>query len=372
MNIICKAGLIGLFCAGVNAETFDPGKTYPAVKLAEVSPPACAAYQPMPQSFSSAADRNYQIAAKIWHDEEDGLYPQMYQLGEQAARAGHPGAMYLMAQLYTRGENKSAFYSYAESDPKKAEQYLNALMTQGYSDAFYSMAMIRNSGKIKTKTPASYYFWQAMQKGQPDAWFYIANLHINWKQNDKARDFLYCAAKNGSGDAQLKLALAYNLTATTQAGWDKAFNYLWQAVKSGQRKAYTELPKFNRDYKQQQGRDYLSPAFLKRAGQIADSLYSARFHDDPYRKSQGRDPSKRGTPANRYPALENILPLPPARLPAWNGDLTPAMSPQDAYNYRQDYTLTQLNGMLGRKNEIPGKRFIIVNCDARGICNVRE
>ncbi|WP_156656598.1 hypothetical protein [Morganella psychrotolerans] len=369
--------ITGLLIAGfsgitAHASDYNPSKRYPAVKILEIPAPPCVEYKRIPDNSVPSAENAYQIARKIWEDEEIGLYPQMYQLGEQAASAGHLRAMLLMATLYTQEKIDNGFYEYIEFNSQKAEQYLNYLMERGYTEAFFNTANIRSYSLIKTVSPASFFFNRALENGHPQAMMGIAKLHIDARNTAKAKPFLHCAAQNGSGIALNMIALAQNLNATTQSDWDTAFNTLWRAAKAGNASSFKEFARFNSDYKAQQGKNYLSPEFIKRTGRFADSLHFGLFLSDPYRKSIGQNPLKKGSGYRRYPNLENVLPLPPARLPAWNGDMTLAMSATDARYYREDYTLTRLNAMLGRRNDVPGGRVVIFYCDGKKNCAVKK
>ncbi|TQI79343.1 hypothetical protein FHU10_0582 [Serratia fonticola] len=359
----CTGMIISLIlCAHAQAESFNPNTRYPAVSLLNITAPACTTYTPLPANSVPSAENAYQIANKIWGEKEVGLYTHMYQLGEQAAKAGHLQAMYLMAILYTRKKQNIGFYDYAEFKPEEALNYLNILMQKGYSDAFYLMAQIRNTSVIKTPTPASFFLNRAMELGSPDAWMSVAQYHIERRDTPKAKPFIQCAAQNGSGRALNMLALAKNLSANTPADWEQAFSYLWRSAKKGYRTSFEEFGRFNQDYQKQQGRPYLTQEFLRRVQRLQEGLQVGTYHEDPYRRAQGKNPQKKGNPRLEYPALEKVLPLPSVPLPAWNGDMTVVMSTQDARYYREDYTLTRLNDLLGRRNDAPGGKVIIFHC----------
>jgi hypothetical protein len=186
----CTGMIISLIlCAHAQAESFNPNTRYPAVSLLNITAPACTTYTPLPANSVPSAENAYQIANKIWGEKEVGLYTHMYQLGEQAAKAGHLQAMYLMAILYTRKKQNIGFYDYAEFKPEEALNYLNILMQKGYSDAFYLMAQIRNTSVIKTPTPASFFLNRAMELGSPDAWMSVAQYHIERRDTPKAKPF---------------------------------------------------------------------------------------------------------------------------------------------------------------------------------------
>ncbi|HEQ1857797.1 TPA: sel1 repeat family protein [Providencia alcalifaciens] len=361
----------GLPSIGAHAADYDQQKRYPAVKIMEIPAPPCVEFKRIPENSVPSVENDYQIARKIWEDDEVGLFPQMYELGERAARAGHLRAMLLMATLYTEEKIDNGFYEYIEFNPQKAEQYLNYLMERGYTEAFFTMANIRSHSIIKTASPASFFFNRALENGHPLAMMGIARLHIDSRDTAKAKPFLHCAAQNGSGAALNMLALAQNLNAKTKSDWDTAFNTLWLAAKAGNSSSFKEFARFNQDYKAQQGKDYLSPEFLKRADRFADSLHKGLFLNDPYRASIGQNPLKKGSTYRKYPNLETVLPLPPAPLPAWNGDMTRAMSAVDARYYREDYTLTRLNAMLGRRNDVPGGKLVVFYCDNKKNCRVK-
>lgn len=177
----------------------------------------------------------------------------------------------------------------------------------------------------------------------------MANLRLTSKKSAEAQQYISCAAQNGSGRALNLLALAQNMKAKSQEDWDRAFSYLHRSAQAGYYASFNEFVQFNDDYKQAMGKNYLSPAFLKRVAQFRQAIDPIRFYSDPYRKSMGRNPEKKSSLLWQFANLSRVLPLPPTSLPAWNGDISLALSDSDAEYYREDYTTQRLEQIINQR-----------------------
>lgn len=329
--------------------TFDIMKRYSAVDLRNSPPPVVCAQEVQPEPVKGA-EQYYQIAYKLWGEQETGLYPQMYALGGKAAQMGDWRAKLLMAQLYNIAPvKKYGTIEYTEFNPQKARSYIDELMQQGVPAAFYFMGLWRNAGKEGFKdspSPASVYLNQAIQLGYAPAEMYMADLRLTQKKGKEAQQFIACAAQHGSGRALNLLSLAGNIKAKSHTDWVQAFRYLHQSAQAGYHTSFADFAQYNDDYKQAMGRDYLSPDFLARVELFHQAVRPNFFHQDPYRKKQGLYDKKKNNILWKFPRLDKVLPLPPAVLPPWNGDISQALSESDARYYREDYTIPRLNAIL--------------------------
>lgn len=337
-----------LINTAIAAPVFDIQRSYPHVDLLKQPPLSCNK-EVLPPTVK-AAEEYYQIANKLWGERETGLYPQMYAMGTKAAKMGDWRAKLLMAQLHMiKPVKEFGVIEYTEYDPQQARAYIDELMQQQVAGAFYHMSLWRNSqeeGFTKSPSPASAYLHQSVQMGYPRAVLYMANLRLSRKNAVEAQQYTACAAQLGSGRALNLLALATNMKAENQADWDRAFLYLYRSAQAGYYESFNEFTQFNDDYKQMMGKNYLSPAFLARVNQFRTALDTTRFYPDPYRKKMGRHPDKKPSLTWTFSHLNRVLPLPPAKLPAWNGDISLALSDGDAKYYREDYTTKRLDQML--------------------------
>lgn len=333
------------------APQFDIQRTYPAVDVVNQPLSGCTTEVPLPTVRE--AEKYYQIAHKLWGEKETGLYPHMYALGTKAAKMGDWRAKLLMAELHLiKPVKKHGVIEYTEYNPKQSRTYINELMQQQVAASFYYMALWRNRALEEYTTspsPASAYMYQSVQMGYSSALMYMANLRLTNKNSAQAQQYIACAAQNGSGRALNLLALAQNIKAKSQADWDQAFSYLHRSAQAGYYASFSEFVQFNDDYKQAMGKDYLSPAFLKRVAQFRQAIDPIRFYPDPYRRSMGRNPEKKASLLWQFTNLHRVLPLPPTRLPAWNGDISLALSDSDAEYYREDYTIPRLEQILNQR-----------------------
>ena len=237
-------------------------------------------------------------------------YAKMYQLYLQAAERNHWKAMLNLASLILRDSP-----DVPDHDPEKAIRWVEKAMTLGVPDAYDRMGMYHLDGLVKSgnATTAYAFFQRAADMGSPAAMAFLgyklAGRYDNptegfWGNLPIGTKMLECALAQGYGDAADKLGLIYARPNTSDAKL-RALKVLHEGVKLGSAACANSLaPEFD-------GMDlnhgtnlvgHVDKARAERYSKIGDvlELYGGRL---------------------KLPNLDKVLPLPPAPLPKWNGDV---------------------------------------------------
>ncbi|MDF0604552.1 sel1 repeat family protein [Neisseriaceae bacterium TC5R-5] len=242
-------------------------------------------------------------------------WPQIIALTRQAAELGHWKAQLNLINLRLEGRG-SAFD--LPRDEVAALQELEAAMARGIPDAFDMMGRFYERGiAVNASSSKAYAFYQyAADKGSPAAQTFIGDL-LNANYDDPKGTFwgnkpiglqmLECAFAQGYGPAAFKLGITYENEIRSQPNLDakeakqrKAMRYFHEGVKMGHALAATALGKAFED-----GTGVASakdPSRGERYRSLSDSL-------DYYEPILGL----------KLPNLDKVLPLPPAKLPPWDG-----------------------------------------------------
>lgn len=237
-------------------------------------------------------------------------YGKMYQLYLQAADRNHWEAMLNLASLILSNRD-----GVPEHDPEVAIQWVEKAMKLGIPDAYDRMGVYHLHGLIKggDATSAYAFFQRAADMGSPAAMTFLGYkltaTYDNpsegfWGNLPIGTKMLECAFAQGDGDAAEKLSLIYARANTNEAK-GRALKILHEGVKLGSAKCADSLvPEFD-------GMDldngtnlvgHIDKARAQRYGKIGDilKLYDGRL---------------------KLPNLDKVLPLPPAPLPKWNGNV---------------------------------------------------
>jgi hypothetical protein len=237
-------------------------------------------------------------------------YAKVYQLYLQAASRNHWKAMLNLASLIL---SKRA--GVPEHDPEAAIQWVEKAMRLGIPDAYDRMGVYHLNGLVKggDATSAYAFFQRAADMGSPAAMTFLGyKLAANydnpgegfWGNLPIGTKMLECAFAQGYGDAAEKLSLIYARANTSEAKL-RALKILHEGVKLGSAKCADSLvPEFD--------------------GMDLDSGTNLVGHID---KARAQRYSKIGDALKLYdgrlklPNLDKVLPLPPAPLPKWDGNV---------------------------------------------------
>jgi hypothetical protein len=240
---------------------------------------------------------------------KDRDYPMIYQLYRQAAERGHWKAMLNLASLILSN------YVVPEHDPEIALRWVERAMKLGIPDAYDVMGVYHQNGVVQGggATAAYAFFQRAADMGSPSAQTFLG-YKVAGEYDDPAEGFwgnlpvalqmLECAFAQGYGDAGAKLGLIYARPETPDAKL-RALKVLHEGVKLGSAKCANRLSsEFN---------GLGLNAGINLVGRIDDSRRE--------RYSKIGDALEHYGDRLKLPNLDKVLPLPPAPLPKWDGNV---------------------------------------------------
>ncbi|MFC5513970.1 tetratricopeptide repeat protein [Massilia jejuensis] len=234
--------------------------------------------------------------------ENERDWKRIVRLTRQAAERRHWKAMLNLASLYLDGR-----------DPERGVEDAVVLVEQGMRlgvpAAYDRMGTYHMNGAVQGDVSQAYAFWQkAAEMGNPQAMTFLAEKLMATWDNPKegfwanipvGTKMLECAF--GQGDAQAALALQYQYSDSgTSGGKNRAMRVLHEGVKLGCAKCahYLQL-------------EFDDPEPTKTIVPHRDKVRSERY--------QMLGDALDFNPSRRFPNLDKMLPLPPARLPPWDG-----------------------------------------------------
>lgn len=266
--------------------------------------------------------------AEIWYQEaialdtpdlwkDDRNWPRIIELYSKAAERKHWKAMINLATLYQTGiwglrdsdkvlvsRNPAAAIALIEEAMRMGVPLAYAVMGNYYADGFV----------VKRNTTVAWAFWQkAADMGSSFAQFTVGrSLNAVLEKDEPERErwnneviglkMLECAFGQGNGDAAEALGIEYDVI---QGNKSRALYYFHEGVKFGSAAAA----------------NYLRDEFQKAGGMAPFGIDNSRA--DRYRMFKRALEHNSGL---RFPGLDKVLPLPPAKLPRWSG------KPEDLIN----------------------------------------
>jgi hypothetical protein len=237
-------------------------------------------------------------------------YGKMYQLYLQAAERNHWKAMLNVASLIL-----SDYPSVPDHDPESAIRWVEKAMKLGIPDAYDRMGVYHLNGVVKggNATSAYAFFERAADMGSPSAMAFLGDKLAGtyddpegefWGNLPIATQMLECAVAQGYGPAAFKLGYIYKRPNTLEAK-ARALHTLQEGVKLGCEKCANKL---SVDF---------DGAYLTDGTNLVLTIDKARSE----RYSKIGDILKLYQGRLRLPNLDKVLPLPPAPLPKWDGNV---------------------------------------------------
>jgi hypothetical protein len=237
-------------------------------------------------------------------------YAKIYQLYSQAAERDHWKAMLNIASLILSDRPGVPTH-----DRETAIRWVERAMKLGVPDAYDMMGIYHQNGLIKggDATSAYAFFQRAADMGSPSAQTFIGTKTDAayddpggefWGNLPIATQMLECALTQGYGNAAKELGHVYARPQTAEAKL-RALKVLHEGVKLGSAECANKL------FTEFDGMDltdgtnlvgHIDKARAERYSKLGDAL---EFY-------QGR---------LKLPNLDKVLPLPPAALPKWDGNV---------------------------------------------------
>ncbi|MDM0011037.1 DUF6396 domain-containing protein [Variovorax sp. J22P168] len=240
----------------------------------------------------------------LWPDQRD--YPKAVVLWQQAAERKHWKAMMNLAGVLIQGDGTEAYV--VPPDTERAIQIVEEAMKLGIPAAFDAMGTYHQRGLgVNGDASRAYAFWElAADMGSPSAQAFLgydlSAAYDNpkerfWDNRPVGLKMLQCSFSQGNGNGAEKLALVYERDKTSE-GWDRTIRTLHEGVKFGSEGSANTLSTLFRGAEIAKGAPSRDPARAERYGALGDALYL--------------------NPDLRFPNLDKVLPLPPAKLPQWD------------------------------------------------------
>ncbi|MGF6526207.1 TPR repeat protein [Variovorax sp. PvP013] len=270
-------------------------KSFECKQEAAVNPPIGAEAQSLFEQALALDDW------QIWYDQRD--YAGMARLYTQAMKLGHWKAQLNLAQMYLEGRG-------VEVDAKEAIRLTEDLMRQGVPAAWHRMGSLymMGAGPLKQDDTVAYAFWQwAADMGSMESQAFLGEKldadHDSppsyWGNKVIGLQMLECAFAQGSALAAYSLGLSLNQSARTPEASQRALQVMHEGVKRGYQKCA----------------NYLFASFDDGdpiVGHAKDPIRARRY--------QAISERLRFDKHLQLPNLDRVLPLPPAKLPQWDGN----------------------------------------------------
>lgn len=292
--------------------------------------PACARWKDnMPLTRDPNAYRLYIEARKVWrskiawqltHAEATRILNDV----SRAADLGDWGARALMAHFYLHGLGVLTSNHVLDADPEKAVEItrLAAKAMQPWGLYDLGVAYEHGYGGAHNDVDLAWaYYLRAAQFGSPEAQMALAKAY---READRPKDeatMLQCAYQQGHGPAAYELAL----DAGVNKQYQEAIRLYQEGVKFGSIECARDLEVMFRHGYWGKGSDE-EKTILKSFGVGVDQERERRY-DAIYDALQIN-------PDLKLSRLDQVLPLPPAKLPTWSG-VDDAVAPES--NERPTY-----------------------------------
>ena len=282
------------------------------------------AFDPHRKEFSCKYERdqvpNIDPEAEAWHQAalfttRSDLWPDQKNwkaaeaLWIKASAKKHWKAMMNLASLYERGAGEGAFR--VQPNPYLSVEIAEHAMILGIPAGYDKMGDYhdRGLGGIRQNSSRAWAFWQmAADQGNVQALTHIGTATDAtydspadgfWGNRAIALKMLECAAAQGYGDAGYELGLTLSgRESVTPTENIRALHFLHDGTKHGSSKA---------------------ARFLFGAFDNGDALVERLIDEERSARYRVLIEALYRNPDLRLPNLDKILPLPPARLPAWDG-----------------------------------------------------
>ncbi|WEF33342.1 SEL1-like repeat protein [Pseudoduganella chitinolytica] len=260
--------------------------------------------------ISAEAENAFQQALmldnyELWPTQRD--YGRIAYLYDHATKLGHWKAQFNLAGLYLKGIG-------VPQDIEKAIVLTEDLMRKGVPAAWDNMGAyyMGGIGPLEQDATIAYAFWQrAADMGSMAAQTYIGAKLLGandqppeWWANKKVGiKMLECSYAQGFAKAGYELGLEYTMLGKSDAAKKpQALQYFHQAVKLGSEEAAGFL---SSDF---DGGPSDPSSIVPEIDKVRSERYAVLAR------------ALHTNPDLRFPNLDKVLPLPPAKLPMWDGN----------------------------------------------------
>lgn len=280
------------------------------------APPACVDWkQSMPKFRDPVAYGIYMKARKLWRSKaewaltrEENL--QIFSGIREAAEMGDWGARALLARFYLQGLGVLESNQVLVPEPEKAIEIVRAGAALDQSWALYELGVAYEhgyGGVPKNGRFAWAYYFKAAKRGSPEAQLALAEAYGVTQLTEKQEMMRMCAFLQRFGRAAL--LLGGNRRAVL-GDFNAAIKFFQNGVEFGDKESALTLSRlFSEGFWPHMG--VKTKVKIKAIGIELDRERSNRY--------AAIAAALEINPDLRLRRLQSVLPLPPAKLPPWNG-----------------------------------------------------
>jgi hypothetical protein len=277
--------------------------------------PTCGRWKnTMPRSRDPAAFRLYISARKLWRSKIEWQLTRQEALSilhdvQDAAAQGDWGARALMAYFYRSGLGPLDSNHVLDPDGNKSVEIVRAAVAAGQAWGYYDLGVAYEHGygdAAQDEQIAWAYYLKAAELGSPEAQMALASAYLKAERDDAEEAIVTCAYKQEHGPAAYKLGSYAKL----RKNFGAALEYYQAGTKFGSEPSAAALM-FLFDTEKWNSREKQDQAALRELGILPDPERKRRYKQI--------DQALDINPDLKLARLNQVLPLPPAELPAWNG-----------------------------------------------------
>jgi hypothetical protein len=277
--------------------------------------PTCGRWKDtMPKSRDPAAYKLYIEARKLWRSKIEWQLTRQESLRilhdvQSASDQGDWGARALMAYFFRSGLGPLDSNHVLDPDGDKSVAIVRTAVAAGQAWGYYDLGVAYEhgyGGAWQDEQIAWAYYLRAAEMGSPEAQMTLAGAYLKAKRLDAQEAMRMCAYRQGHGAAAYDLGVVAEL----RKNFQMAIEYYQTGAKFGSEMSAFSVGKFF-DIDDWSRRDKIERDALKQLDIVPDPERERRYT----LISQALDLN----PDLRLTRLDQILPLPPAELPAWRG-----------------------------------------------------
>lgn len=268
----------------------------------------------MPKVRDPVAYRLYINARKLWRSKIEWQLTRQEALSilhdvQAASNQGDWGGRALMAYFYRHGLGPLEKNHVLDPDADKLVAILRTAVAAGQAWGYYDLGVAHEhgyGGAAQDEQITWAYYRKAAELGSPDAQMALASAYLKAKRDDAEEAMVMCAYKQGHGPAAYKLGSYAKISKDFAA----ALTYYQAGTRFGSTESAIAL-RIMFELEDWSLRDKQDQTALKELAILPDSERESRYH-----KISG---ALELNPDLRLTRLDQVLPLPPAELPAWQG-----------------------------------------------------
>jgi TPR repeat protein len=268
----------------------------------------------MPKTRDPVAYQLYINARKLWRSKIAWQLTHKEALSilhdvQAASNKGDWGARALLAYFYRNGLGPLDTNHVLDPDADKLVEILRSAVAAGQAWGYYDLGVAHEhgyGGAAQDEQIAWAYYQKAAELGSPEAQMALAGAYLKAERRNADAAMVMCAYRQGHGPAAYKLGIRADIL----KNFATALEYYQAGVKFGDEPSAAELMLMF-DTENWSSRDKQEQVLLKELSILPDPERMARYKQI--------DQALDLNPDLKFARLDQVLPLPPAELPAWNG-----------------------------------------------------